>query len=314
MTSTKNEQEKVVGNRYDFLWLIEATDTATNVDPDTGRSREDPETGQGLLSDVSVKRKLRNSMVLQMAGKPGYDLLIQEKAVINTVLESTYRELEIDLQTKKDLDGKKRKAAGKAQGSEIDQECKTLCARYYDVRTFGAVMSTGPNAGQVRGPVQIAWSRSIDPVTQMEHTITRMAVTTEADAEEQGGDNRTMGRKTTVAYGLYLGHGFISPPFAQRCNFTEADLQVFWKAFVRMFDHDHSSMRGGMVLRRLVTFKHDSALGNAPADQLFDRVKVQRVDVTKPPRSYQDYTVTVNTKDLPEGVTVLEYPGNLVTY
>ncbi len=180
-----------------------------------------------------------------------------------------------------------------------------MCRNFYDVRTFGAVMSTGINCGQVRGPVQFTFARSVDPIISQEHSITRMAVSTEAEAEKQGGDNRTMGRKHTVPYGLYVVHGFVSSFLAKQTGFSEDDLDLFWHALAQMFEHDRSAARGEMNTRGLYVFKHDSELGNAPAHNLFDRIKVQRKAGVEVARSFQDYSVTVNEQDLPTGVTLL---------
>ena len=180
------------------------------------------------------------------------------------------------------------------------------CANYYDIRTFGAVLTTGKNAGQVRGPIQLTFGRSIDPVVALEHTITRMAVTKEDDAEKQGGDNRTMGRKFTIPYGLYISKGFISAHLAAQTGFNEDDLALFWKALKNMFDHDHSAARGMMSTCKLIVFKHSTALGNAPAHQLFDAIRIDRKDTTKPPRAFSDYTVTIDKSLIPEGVELIE--------
>ena len=181
-----------------------------------------------------------------------------------------------------------------------------MCANYYDIRTFGAVLTTGKNAGQVRGPIQLTFGRSIDPVVALEHTITRMAVTKEDDAEKQGGDNRTMGRKFTIPYGLYISKGFISAHLAAQTGFNEDDLALFWKALKNMFDHDHSAARGMMSTCKLIVFKHSTALGNAPAHQLFDAIRIDRKDTTKPPRAFSDYTVTIDKSLIPEGVELIE--------
>jgi CRISPR-associated protein Csd2 len=185
-----------------------------------------------------------------------------------------------------------------------------MCEDFYDIRTFGAVLSlkSAPNCGQVRGPVQMTFGRSVGPVVTLEHSITRMAVATEAEAEKQGGDNRTMGRKNTIPYGIYVAYGFVSPHLAAQTGFSEDDLSLFWDALVKMFEHDRSAARGLMATQRLVTFKHESALGNAPAHKLFERVKVEKKDGSKPARDIADYEITVDRADMPPGVSVLEMP------
>ncbi len=202
-------------------------------------------------------------------------------------------------------DGKKRDTKGKGQRGEVGQAREAMCKAYFDVRTFGAVMSTGPNAGQVRGPVQLTFARSIDPIMPLEHSITRMAVATKEEAEKQSGDNRTMGRKFTVPYGLYRAHGFISPHLAAQTGFGEEDLELFWKAVVNMFEHDHSAARGLMVMRKLIVLKHESALGNAPSHRLFEMVPNPVLkDQDKPPRSFSDYEEIRIPGSLPENISL----------
>ena len=198
-------------------------------------------------------------------------------------------------------DGKKRNKDGTAQGSEVDKGRKQMCKQYYDIRTFGAVMSTGANAGQVRGPVQLTFARSIEPIVALEHSITRMAVATEAEAEKQSGDNRTMGRKYTVPYGLYRAHGFVSAHLANQTGFSKEDLNLFWDSLLNMFEHDRSAARGMMATRGLYVFEHSTALGNASAYSLFDRITVERKNaLAGPARSFEDYVVNVNNNDLGE--------------
>ncbi|MCU0597042.1 MAG: type I-C CRISPR-associated protein Cas7/Csd2, partial [Desulfobacterota bacterium] len=193
----------------------------------------------------------------------------------------------------------------KEKGEKTEAARQYMCKNYYDVRTFGAVMSTGKNAGQVRGPVQLTFSRSVDPIVPLEHSITRMAVATEAEAEKQQGDNRTMGRKFTVPYALYRCHGFVSAPLAEQTGFSEEDLQLFWEALANMFEHDRSAARGQMATRRLVVFKHDSKMGKAPAHKLFELVQVERVhEAHGPARSFSDYVVKVDTASIPSGVSM----------
>lgn len=293
--------------RYDFVLVFDVQDGNPNGDPDAGNApRIDPETGHGLVTDVCLKRKVRNYVLAARQAKPPYDVFVKEKAVLNSVIAEAYRNLEIDLDAppRDEKDGKKRKDKGTAQNGEVDAGRKAMCKAFYDVRTFGAVMSTGPNAGQVRGPVQLTFARSVSPVVALEHSITRMAVATEEEAEKQGGDNRTMGRKMTVPYGLYVAHGFVSPQLAAQTGFGEEDLALLWEAFGRMFELDRSAARGLMSLRRLVVFEHDSALGSAPAHRLFDLVRVSRKDESKPARQFADFSVEVGAA--PSGVRILE--------
>ena len=218
----------------------------------------------------------------------GYDIFIKEKAVLNKSIDAAHEEESV------------KNATDKTSAAR-----DVMCRKYYDIRTFGAVMSTGKNAGQVRGPIQLTFARSVEPIAAMEHSITRMAVATEKEAEKQGGDNRTMGRKATVPYGLYVCHGFISANLANQTGFSEEDLALFWDALKNMFDVDRSAARGLMSAQKLIVFKHDSVLGNAPANKLFDLVKVEK-KCEGAPRAFSDYTVTINRKALPAGVTIEE--------
>jgi CRISPR-associated protein Csd2 len=306
-----DDKPEVIDKRFDFVLLFDVQDGNPNGDPDAGNlPRVDPETGHGLVTDVCIKRKVRNYVLTAKNGEPGYDIFIKEKSVLNQAITAEYASIGIDLESapKEEADGKKRKDKGKAQGSEVDRGRAAMCARYYDIRTFGAVMSTGPNAGQVRGPVQITFARSIDPIVSLEHSITRMAVATEEEAEKQGGDNRTMGRKATVPYALYRAHGFVSPALAEKAEgrrvqgtgLTKADLDLLWEALESMFEHDRSAARGLMTTRGLIIFEHDSKLGNERASALFDRVYVERRDAPKPARRFEDYTVKVDGEDLKE--------------
>ena len=285
-----------IKHRYDFVLLFDVANGNPNGDPDAGNlPRFDPETGHGLVTDVCLKRKIRNFVTLTRNGQPFYDIYVKEKAILNDSHDKAYQSLGIDTTGTKE--GKR-----KGKGDEVDQARNWMCQNFYDVRTFGAVMSTGTNCGQVRGPVQLAFARSIDPVLTSEHSITRMAVTTQKEAEQQQGDNRTMGRKYTVPYGLYRAHGFISAHLAAQTGFSEGDLKLLWQALASMFEHDRSATRGEMATRGLYVFKHDSALGNAPAHALFERIQVKNRGETKTPRSFADYAVTVNTEDLPPSI------------
>jgi CRISPR-associated protein Csd2 len=294
-------------HRFDFALVFDVQDGNPNGDPDAGNlPRIDPETGHGLVTDVCLKRKVRNHVLLSKNCSKGFDIFVKEKAVLNRLIVQAYEGAKIDLEAKpKNVDdGDKRKEKGVGQGSEVDQARKKMCETYYDVRTFGAVMSTGANAGQVRGPVQVTFSRSIDPIVQLEHSITRMAVATEEEAEKQSGDNRTMGRKATIPYGLYVCRGFVSPSFANQTGFSEDDLRVLWDALKNMFENDRSAARGMMTTRKLIVFQHESPLGNAQAADLFDRISIKRKDGVEAPRSFSDYVVGLNDKSLPTGVTV----------
>ncbi|MBO9357753.1 type I-C CRISPR-associated protein Cas7/Csd2 [Bordetella petrii] len=287
-----------LANRYDFALLFEVKNGNPNGDPDAGNlPRLDVETGHGLVTDVSLKRKVRNFVGLVKGDVPPYEIYVKEKAILNRTHERAYESI-----GKADLlkgDDKKRKG-----GNAVNEARDWMCKNFFDVRTFGAVMSTGVNCGQVRGPVQLTFARSVDPINAQEHSITRMAVATEAEAEKQDGDNRTMGRKHTVPYGLYIAHGFISSFLARQTGFSEDDLQLLWQAFGQMFEHDRSAARGEMATRGLYVFKHDSELGNAPAHALFERIKVAKnVDI---PRSFADYAITLDDTNLPTGVTVIK--------
>ncbi|MES1939671.1 CRISPR-associated Csh2 family protein [Salinisphaera sp. T5B8] len=284
-----------IANRYEFVLLFDVTNGNPNGDPDAGNMpRLDPETNQGLVTDVCLKRKIRNYVELEQEDAPGYAIYMQEKSVLNDQHKKAYNALDIKPEPKK-----LPKDVAKAR-----ELTAWMCGNFFDVRTFGAVMTTEVNSGQVRGPVQMAFANSIDPVVPMEVSITRMAVTNEKDLEKE----RTMGRKHIVPYGLYRAHGYVSAKLAERTGFSEDDLRLLWRALINMFEHDRSAARGEMSARKLIVFKHDNALGNAPAHTLFDRVHVGRVEgeANTPARHYADYTVTIDRDNLPEGVTVEE--------
>ncbi|MGP1537545.1 MULTISPECIES: type I-C CRISPR-associated protein Cas7/Csd2 [Bacteroides] len=279
-------------SRIDFVYIFDVVDGNPNGDPDAGNlPRVDAETGQGLVTDVCLKRKVRNYVQATKNLAEGYDIFIKEKAVLNNLIDDSYEDESVKSRDKADA---KRDAAR-----------NVMCRKYYDIRTFGAVMSTGKNAGQVRGPIQMTFARSIDSIAAAEHSITRMAVATEKDSEKQSGDNRTMGRKATVPYGLYVCHGFISANLAKQTGFDEDDLSLFWEALKNMFDIDRSAARGLMSAQKLIIFKHSSILGNAPANQLFDLVKVEK-NTDQTPRSVTDYSITIDRDHVPEGVEVEE--------
>ena len=290
-----------IKNRYDFVLVFDVQDGNPNGDPDAGNlPRIDAETGCGLVTDVCLKRKVRNYVQMTQDATKGFDIFVKEKAILNQLIDRGYEAIGIDLEKPPAdaADGKKRNEKGVGQGKEVDKARQQMCKAFYDIRTFGAVMSTGANAGQVRGPVQMTFGRSVDPIVSLEHSITRMAVATEAEAEKQGGDNRTMGRKNTVPYGVYVAHGFISAHLAAQTGFSEDDLKLLWEALANMFEHDRSAARGLMATRKLVVFKHNSALGNAPAHKLFERVAIKRKDESKPARSFADYDVRVDKAGL----------------
>ena len=276
-------------NRIDFVYIFDVQDGNPNGDPDAGNlPRVDAETGMGLVTDVCLKRKVRNYVQVARNCENGYDIFIKEKAVLNTLIDKAHEEESV-----------------KAVKDKTSAARDVMCKSYYDIRTFGAVMSTGKNAGQVRGPIQLTFARSVDKIVASEHSITRMAVATEKEAEKQGGDNRTMGRKATVPYGLYVCHGFVSANLAKQTGFSEDDLKLFWEALKNMFDVDRSAARGLMSAQKLIVFKHNSVLGNAPANKLFERVKVEKT-CEGAPRSFEDYNVTIDKDNLPEGVSVEE--------
>lgn len=293
-----------MNHRYDFVYLFDVVDGNPNGDPDAGNlPRLDAETGQGLVTDVCIKRKIRNYVGVTKGEQPPYEIYIKEKAVLNLQHERAYKALEID------PDPKKRKSKAEAKAEEDRSITQWMCQNFFDIRAFGAVMTTGDaKAGQVRGPLQFTFGRSIDPIISSEHSITRCAVTTEKEAEKQQGDNRTMGRKFTVPYGLYRMHGFINASLAAQTGFDSngEDLELLWSALANMFDLDRAAARGLMSPQALIVFQHESSLGNAPAHKLFDRVTVKRSqgDGT-PPRSFSDYTVEINETDLPEGVKII---------
>jgi CRISPR-associated protein Csd2 len=283
-----------MNNRYDFVYLFDCKDGNPNGDPDAANSpRIDPQDMHGLVSDVCLKRKIRNFALLAKNGQPPFDIFVQQGSVLNDKILDGHKA------AGNDVDGKKKTADRKqVQSARVE-----MCKRFYDVRTFGAVMSTGSNAGQVRGPVQISFSRSIDPILPLDLSITRMAVT---EAKEADAPNQTMGRKNLIPYGLYRCHGFISAHLANETGFSDDDLALFWQSLTQMFDHDRSASRGTMSPQKLVVFKHQAMLGNAPAHKLFERVTVQRKSGVAVGRSFADYDVTVNKSGLPSGIELNE--------
>lgn len=274
--------------RYDFVYIFDVKDANPNGDPDAGNlPRVDPETGHGLITDVCLKRKIRNFVALN-----GQRIYFTEGAVLNEIHKEAYKHI-----GEKPVPKKLPKDATKAESLT-----QFMCNNFFDIRTFGAVMSTEVNCGQVRGPIQISFARSMDPIITSEHAITRSSVTKESDREKE----RTMGRKFTVPYALYRAHGFVNPFLAEKTGFSETDLDLLWKALNNAFEFDQSAARpaGSMAKRRLIVFKHESELGNAPAQKLFDLVQVKRNDETTPPRSFADYTVTMG--EPPAGVELID--------
>jgi CRISPR-associated protein Csd2 len=357
-----------IQKRYDFVVFFDVKDGNPNGDPDAGNlPRIDPETGYGLVTDVCLKRKVRNYVGLKYQFNDPYDIYIKEKAVLGRAhveafnslgitlgeetreiipeniiedlqelilpegvtieenednsfiviaadadvktIKSELKEIKLSNEVKKFIESNlKNVKARKPKPEEIEKGREWMCNRFFDIRTFGAVLSlkSAPNCGQVRGPVQFTFARSVDPIVSLEHSITRMAVATEAEAEKQGGDNRTMGRKFTVPYGLYRAHGFISAPLANQTGFSEDDLELLWEALVTMFEHDRSAARGLMGTRKLVIFEHSSKMGDTSVQQLFDAVTVKRKDDNKPARDYSDYVVAIDRDRIPESITVIE--------
>lgn len=283
-----------INNRYEFVLLYDVENGNPNGDPDAGNMpRIDPETGHGIVTDVCLKRKIRNYAELVKGDATGYRIHIKEGTPLNQNHAEAYAAVELE-------PGKKTNTGG------IDKARQWMCANFFDVRTFGAVMSTGDNCGQVRGPVQINFSRSVDPIVQQEVTITRQAVTRVEDIEKE----RTMGRKHIVPYGLYRAEGYVSAKLANAptkgTGFSDEDLDLLWDALINMFEQDHSAARGKMAARKLIVFKHDSDLGNAPSHLLFDLVQVDRKPDTIVPRAFTDYSVSIDADKVPNGVTVIE--------
>ena len=311
-----------LARRHDFVLLFDVKNGNPNGDPDAGNlPRLDPETGHGLVSDVSLKRKIRNYVELAHGGESGKAIYVSEGSILNEKHREAYKAVRPDEKT----DGPK---LNPKSDEEAEKLRRWMCANFFDVRTFGAVMSTGINCGQVRGPVQMTFAQSIEAIVPQEISITRMAATTakekeqrregEADEGDQRTDNRTMGRKHIVPYGLYRAHGFVSAKLAEKTGFTGDDLDLLMDALASMFEHDRSAARGEMAARKLIVFAHDNPLGRAPAHKLFERVTVQRsidgeakpidsrLDNYPPARAFSDYAVTIDREGLPEGVEIIE--------
>lgn len=311
-----------IANRYDFTLIFDVVNGNPNGDPDAGNlPRLDPETNHGLVSDVSLKRKIRNYVELARGGKEGFHIYVEEGAILNDKHRQAYRALRPG-DAKVDKDAK----LNPKDDAEALRLRDFMCKNFFDVRTFGAVMSTGVNCGQVKGPVQMTFATSAEPIVPAEISITRMAATNEAEKKQRAEgddtderrDNRTMGRKHIVPYGLYVAHGFISAKFAERTGFGQTDLDLLFEALVSMFEHDRSAARGEMASRKLIIFRHENPLGNAPAHRLFERVRVgrrvdgefreidARLDNLPPARRFSDYAVEIDRGSLPAGVEVLE--------
>lgn len=311
-----------ITNRYDFTLIFDVVNGNPNGDPDAGNMpRLDPETNHGLVSDVSLKRKIRNYVELACGGKEGFHIYVEEGAILNDKHRQAYRALRPG-DAKVDKDAK----LNPKDDAEALRLRDFMCENFFDVRTFGAVMSTGVNCGQVKGPVQMTFATSAEPIVPAEISITRMAATNEAEKKQRAEgddtderrDNRTMGRKHIVPYGLYVAHGFISAKFAERTGFGQADLDLLFESLVSMFEHDRSAARGEMASRKLIVFRHENPLGNAPAHRLFERVRVgrrvdgefreidARLDNLPPARRFSDYAVEIDRENLPAGVEVLE--------
>lgn len=365
--SLSDSNNDPINNRYDFVLFFDVKDGNPNGDPDAGNlPRVDPETGHGLVTDVCIKRKIRNYVQLLKNCDDRFDIYVKEKAVLGRAHVKTFEELNIQLgkESKADISKEvyewldendlptgvsidmdedsnkyyliiasdtdkkevkdwlkevkpiqavkeaissalKNAKTRRPTGEEVERGREKMCQKFYDIRTFGGVLSlkSAPNCGQVRGPVQLTFARSVEQVVPLEHSITRMAVATEAEAEKQQGDNRTMGRKFTVPYGLYRCHGFVSAPFASQTGFNEADLELFWNALIDMFEHDRSAARGQMATRKLIVFKHASPMGNHAAHKLFEMVTAKANN--NPVRDFSDYEVTIPVQsDMPQGVTL----------
>ncbi|MYH61591.1 MAG: type I-C CRISPR-associated protein Cas7/Csd2 [Caldilineaceae bacterium SB0675_bin_29] len=283
-----------IQGRYDFVYFFDCKDGNPNGDPDAANApRVDPQDMHGLVSDVCLKRKIRNYVLEANGGEEPFDIFVRQGSILNESITQAHKDLGHE------VDGK----AKKATRDQVKDARAKMCHRYYDVRTFGAVMSTGTNAGQVRGPVQLSFSRSLDPILPMDISITRMAVT---EAKELDAPNQTMGRKNLIPYGLYRCHGFISANLARDTGFSDDDLDLLWQTLQNMFDLDRSASRGTMAPQKLIVFKHQSVLGNAPAHKLFERITVTRKEPVQAARQFSDYEVSINRNDLPENVELVE--------
>ena len=291
---------EAIKNRYEFVVLFDVENGNPNGDPDAGNMpRIDPESGYGLVTDVCLKRKIRNYVEMVKEDEEGYQIYIKENVPLNRSDNQAFEYLGIDEKKAKDL---------KKNDPEADRKIRDfMCKNFFDIRTFGAVMTTfvkaSLNCGQVRGPVQLGFARSVDPIISQEVTITRVAITTEKDA---GVKSTEMGRKNIVPYGLYRVEGYISENLARKVTgFSEEDLELLWEAIINMFEHDHSAARGKMAVRELIVFKHSKELGDCPAYKLFEVVEVQRKEEVIYPRKYQDYEITIHEEQIPETVEMI---------
>ena len=326
--------DKSLAHRYDFVLVFDVKDGNPNGDPDAGNMpRLDAESGHGLVTDVSLKRKVRNFVGLvkeqeeraPIEGEKRFEIYVREKAILNHQNQRAYSALNLAVAQEESsedaietvaIDAKKKKPEKdkrKGRADEVALARQWMCQNFFDVRTFGAVMSIGVNCGQVRGPVQLTFARSVEPIVALEHSITRMAVATEGEAEKQQGDNRTMGRKHTVPYGVYVAHGFVSSFLAKQTGFGEDDLELVFQALSQMFEHDRSAARGEMSTRGLYVFKHDSELGNAPAHALFDRLQVTPKEPGAVARSFDAYSVAFDGQSLAVGQSLQPAPGVTLT-
>lgn len=312
-----------LANRYDFTLIFDVQNGNPNGDPDAGNMpRLDPETNKGLVTDVSLKRKVRNYIELAKSGQDGFHIYVEEGAILNEKHRQAYKALRPD-----DAKASKEAKLNPKDDAEAVKLRDFMCANFFDVRTFGAVMSTGINCGQVKGPVQMTFASSVEPIMPLEISITRMAATNEAEKKQKAEgddssdrtDNRTVGRKHIVPYGLYVANGFISAKFAERTGFSESDLDLLFEALIGMFEHDRAAARGQMATRKLIVFKHEHPMGNAPAHALFDRIRIgrnvdgefreiddKRIGNEPPARKFTDYTVTIDRENLPAGVEIIE--------
>lgn len=296
----KIKMSEAIKNRYEFMILFDVENGNPNGDPDAGNlPRIDPESGYGLATDVCLKRKIRNYVELVKESEPGYRIYVKEGVPLNRSDNEAYQSIGVTDKSVKEA---------KKKDPDIDLKIRNyMCDNFFDIRTFGAVMTTfvkaALNCGQVRGPVQLGFAKSIDPVISQEVTITRVAITTEKDAEEK---KTEIGRKSIIPYALYRTEGYVSANLARKVTgFSEEDLELLWQAIINMFENDHSAARGNMAVRELIVFKHDSELGNCPAYKLFDAVDVHRKDGVICARKYSDYEVTLHTEKIPDSVEVM---------
>jgi CRISPR-associated protein Csd2 len=284
-------------NRYDFVYLFDVKDANPNGDPDAGNlPRIDPETGDGLVTDVCLKRKVRNYVAIKHKDIPPYEIYFTEGAVLNETNKRAYTYINEEPKSKK-----LPKEAAKAK-----ELTNFMCQNFFDIRTFGAVMSTEVNCGQVRGPVQLSFARSVEPIVSLEHAITRSSVTNIADKEKE----RTIGRKYTVPYALYTTYGFVNPFLAEQTGFNDKDIELLWESLLNAFQFDQSAARpaGSMAARKIIIFKHQSELGNTPSHALFERIRISRANESKPPRNFYDYRLEIEEKGLPDGISLIIKP------